>query len=120
MQGTSGTFAFNGTALLLMPTDSRWVSREVLGIAGDGRPVYPLPREYEMTWELMDMASFAQIQGFYDAISYTGTVVVDLPKYATSPYTFFSYTGCTLKEPEVDKFYETHVTNVRLLILKVK
>ena len=120
MQGTSGTFSFGGTPLLLMPEEAGWVSKELIGISGNGRPTYPTVREFEMTWSMMDMDSFAQLQGFYNTIQSSGTWVVDLPKYATAPYQFYSYSGCTLKEPEIGKFFEYYAQNVQLLILMVK
>lgn len=103
-----------------MPTEAGWVNRELIGISGNGRPTYPAVREFEMTWEYMDMDAFAQIQSVYNSIQSTGTVVVDLPKWGTTPYQFYSYSGCTIKEPEVGKFFEQHVNNVSLMILKVR
>ena len=120
MQGTSGTYAFNGTPLLLMPTEAKWTGKDLIGISGNGRPTYPAVREFEMKWGLMDMDSFAQIQGFYNNVQSTGTYVVDLPKYATAPYQFYSYSGCTLQEPQVGIFFEQWVEDVSLLILRVK
>lgn len=120
MQGTSGTYAFNGVVLLQMPAEASWARRDVIGITGNGRPTYPALRQFEMRWEFMDMESYNQIQGFYDAIQSTGTVVVDLPKHAVTPYQFYSYSGCTLKEPEVGKFFEKHVSDVTLTILKAR
>jgi hypothetical protein len=119
-QGTSGTYSFNGANLLLMPTEAGWMERELVGLSGNGRPTYPALRQFQMTWELMDMASFSQIQGFYDAIQSTGSVIVDLPKYGATPYQFYSYSGCTLEEPRVGKFFEQWVQGVSLLILKIK
>lgn len=119
-QGTSGTFAVNGTNFLLNPTEAGWISKELIGISGNARPTYPSTREFEMTWEFMDMASFNQIQSWYESVQSTGTVTVDLPKYATTPYQFYSYSGCTLKEPEVSKFFEQNVTGVSLLILRAR
>lgn len=118
--GITGTYSFNGSTLLLMPTEAGWVTRDEIGISGNARPTYPAVRQFEMRWEFMDMASFAQIQALYDAIQSTGTVVVDLPKYATAPYQFYSYSGCTLKEPSVGNFFEQNVTDVSLLILRAR
>jgi hypothetical protein len=120
MQGPTGTYAFNGTSLLLMPTEAGWVSKELIGISGNGHPTYPGVREFEMNWDYMAMDEFAQIQTLFDGVHSTGSLVVDLPKYGTTPYTFYSYSGCTLKEPEVGNFYETYVTKVRLLILRIR
>ena len=119
-QGISGSFAVNGTNFLLPPTEYGWVTRDLIGVSGNAHPVYPAVRQFEMTWGFMDMASYAQLEGFYTAIQSTGTVVIDLPKFSTTPFQFQSYTGCTLKEPEVSKFFEQHVSGVNLLVIKIK
>jgi hypothetical protein len=117
--GTSGSYAINGTNLLLQPTEAGWVDRPLIGISGNGRATYPGVREFEMTWGLMDMASFNQIQAAYYSIQSTGTLTFDLPKFNTIPYTFYSYAGCTILEPTVGKFFEQWVTDVKLTILQV-
>lgn len=120
MQGTSGTYAFNGVALNAMPTSAKWVDRPSLGISGEGRHQYPAIREFEFTWEYLSMAEYNQIQGLYNSVSSTGTIVVDLPKFATTPYQFYSYSGCTIKEPTVDAFFETYVSKVTMSVLRIR
>lgn len=119
-QGVTGTFAVNGTEFLMQPSEHRWVDRDTLGISGEARPVYPSVRKYSLQWNLMSMEDYAQVVGFYNSIKSSGSVIVDLPKYATSPYTFQSYTGCTLQEPTVGKYFTGWIEDVSLLILKVK
>ena len=119
-QGVTGTFAINGVELLLQPSEHGWVDREPIGISGEDRPIYPSVRQYEMNWELMSMQDFAQLSGFCSSIQSSGSAVVDLPKYGTYPYQFYSYSGCQIKEPTAGKFYVTYVKSVSLLILKVR
>lgn len=119
-QGITGTFAINGVELLAQPTEHKWVDRNSIGISGEARPVYPSVRQYELTWNFLSMEEFAQINTFYNSVASSGTVVADLPKWATYPYQFFSYSGCTLKEPTVGNFFVGYVSDVSLLILKVR
>jgi hypothetical protein len=119
-QGVTGTYAFNGAALLLMPETGRWVERELIGIAGNGIPTYPAVREFEFKWSLMSMEEFAQVQQVYETVRASGSVVADLPKYATNPYQFYSYSGCTAKEPTASEFFETYVSGVTFLVLKAR
>lgn len=120
MQGTSGSFSFNGVELLLPPTEYGWLSRSLIGVSGKAHPVYPAVREFEMKWDFMDSASFNQVQQFYFGIQSTGTMVVDLPYFSVTPFQFYSYTGCTLKEPEVGTFFEEHIGDVTLVIMKAR
>jgi hypothetical protein len=119
-QGVTGSFSFDGTELLQSPETFQWVSKELVGISGNAHPVYPAVRQFEMKWGFMEMDAFAQLQGFYDGIQSTGTVVVDLPKYASSPYSFQSYSGCTLKEPTAGNFFEYWVSDVTLTVLRIQ
>lgn len=119
-QGITGTFAFNGTELLLQPTTHKWVDKEPLGVTGEARTVYPGVREYELHWDLVSMEDFSQLVSFFGGIQTSGSVVADLPKYATSPYQFYSYSGCQLREPTIGEFYISYVKDVSLLIMKVR
>ena len=114
--GTSGTFAINGTDLPILPTTSGWVQRDSLGFTGDGHPDYVGVREYRMEWQLISMTEAAQLQGFFDTLGVTGTASVDLPKYNTAPYQYYTYSGTTLSEPQMDIFFEQHEVSVSLLI----
>ena len=120
MQGTTGTYAFNGVSLTHLPTTAKWVDRSLIGVSGNGRPTYPAVREFEMKWDFLDASEFSQIQYLYNSIQSTGTLVVDLPKQGTAPYQFYSYTGCTLQEPTVGVFFETYVSDITLLILRAR
>ena len=113
------TYAIAGTALILQPETGKWIGRDSVGIDGSGHPIYPAVRKFEMRWGLMSPAEFQQIQNFYNAIGNTGTYVVALPEYGATTYVFKSYSGCTLREPEVEDFFEQYLTNATLLVLNV-
>jgi len=119
-QGVTGTFAINGTELLLPPTTHSWVDRELVGTTGEGRSVYSSLRQYQLEWDLMPMDAFSQLVGFFDGIQNSGSIAVDLPKYATAPFQFYTYSGCQLREPTAGKFFLDHVSDVKLLIVKVR
>lgn len=120
MQGVSGTYAFNGTTLSLQPSSGKWSQRSSLGVDGAGHPIYPAVREFEITWDLISISDLQQINNAYNAVGNTGTVVVDLPKYGDSQYNFFSYSGCTLQEPQYDAYFEKYVQNVKLLVMNIR
>lgn len=119
-QGASGTYALNGTSLLLQPSTGRWVQRDSFGIDGAGHPIYPAVRDFELSWDLISIDDLQQINNAYNAVGNTGTVVVDLPRYGDVQYNFFSYSGCTLQEPTYDVYFERYVQNVKLLVMNVR
>lgn len=119
-QGITGTYAINGTNLLLQPTSGRWLERQILGLDGAGHPVYPAVREFELGWNLMTPADANQLQGFFNSIQNTGTCVVDLPQYSAATYTFFSYTGCIVHEPNWSTYFAEHQSDCTLLITNIR
>lgn len=120
MQGYSGSFAVNGVNFQLQPTKGKWDSREVLGIDGNGHPIYPMFREFEVTWQLASPSDVDQIENAYLAVSNTGTAVFDLPKWGDANYLFYSYSGCTMREPEVGEYFNGYFMDVRLTIMQVR
>lgn len=119
-QGITGSYAINGTEITIQPTSGQWMPREPLGVDGNGHFVYSPFREYEMTWGLLDTSEANQLQNFFNSLGNTGTVIVDLPKYADLAYEFFSYTGCVLQEPSFGTFFVEHYSNVSLLVIKIR
>jgi len=113
------TYKINGTEITTQPTTGKWVKRESIGVDGNGKDVYVGVRAYELKWQLIDPATFNQLQVFYNAVATTGTAVVDLPEYSKSTYAFFSYTGCVLNEPEIDAYFTGHHLNASLLITNI-
>lgn len=113
------TYKINGTAITLQPETGQWVTQEPIGTDGNGRAIYPAPREFEMKWGLMSMSEFAQIKTFFSSVGATGTVSVDLPEYGASSWQFRTYSGCVLSQPEMSAFFEEYINDVRLIVRKV-
>ena len=120
MQGYSGSFAINGTKFILQPTEGSWEDRDNLGMDGNGHPIYPAVREFHIKWELAHPTDVKQLIDAYDAVSNTGTAVFDLPKWGDVDYLFYSYSGCTIQEPQIGPYFNGWITNVRLVIFKVR
>lgn len=118
--GASGSYGINGTDFTLQPTSGRWFPRTPVGFDGNGRAIYAPLREFEIRWDFIDMTSANQIQTFVDSIGATGSVIVDLPKYMATPYQFESYTGCHLNQPELDIYFEEHLSNMMLLVTSIR
>jgi hypothetical protein len=115
-------YKINGTILLTQPTAGQWVARETLGVDGNGHAIYPSLREFEMVWSLIDLDTSNQLQNFYNTVSNTGTVVVDLPLFndlgATG--TYYPYSGCVLREPEFGQYFEYNRQDAKLLIVRIR
>jgi len=118
--GASGTYAINGTDLLLQPTSGRWIPTSPLGITGDGHPIYSSIHEFEINWTLTSQLDLDQIQDFRDMIWLTGTASVDLPSYRGSAYVFQTYSGCSIFEPERGVYYSDHTTDFRIVIGNIR
>jgi hypothetical protein len=114
------TYKINGTTIALQPTTGRWNNRDSIGVDGNGHAVYEGVREFEMEWGFMTASQYNELVGFFSTIGHTGTAVVDLPKFGAPSYSFYSYTGCVLREPELGEFFEEHVSSVRLLVVKIR
>ena len=114
------TYKINGTELTMQPTTGRWLERDSLGIDGNGHTIYSPIRRFEIQWNLMSPAEVYQIQNFFDTVTVTGSFVVDLPEYNAATYTFHSYTGCVLSEPEVSDYFTENIKDVTLLISRIR
>ena len=115
-----GNYKLNNTDLTLQPTTGAWVSRNSIGISGDGHAIYPALREYELRWDLISSTDLVQLQGFFNSMGVSGTVVATLPKYDSATGGFFSYSGCILRDLELGKYFETYFTDVKMLIAKIQ
>jgi hypothetical protein len=113
-------FKINGTTITLQPTSHRWVNRDQMAIDGNQHPAYPGIRSYELKWELISASDWNQLQGFFNTVGVTGSVVATLPKFADSTYNFFDYTGCVLSEPQVNDYFEEHVSDVILVVSRIR
>lgn len=112
-------YKINGTDFQIQPTSGQWLAKDIFGIAGDGRAMYPGVRQFEIRWGLVDPSGTAQIQNFY-LMGTTGTMVADLPKYADMAYGFFSYTGVVVHEPELGEYFNGYYQDVVLLITNIR
>lgn len=112
-------YKINGTNITIQPETGKWVDRDKLGRDGNGRNVYVGPREFELQWGLISMSEWNQLQVFFSSVGATGTAVVTLPKYNSTSYAYYDYSGCVLDEPTVGEFFEEFVSDVRLLITKI-
>jgi len=113
------TYKINGTELIIQPTTGRWFPRAQAGIGGDGHAIYVGVREYELRWQVESASGYNQLMNYFDAINPTGTAVVDLPQFGHSAHTFFSYSGCVLREPEAGVYFSESHTTVILLVTNI-
>lgn len=114
------TVKISGTILQTQPSDVSWTPRPTLGIDGAGHPVYPAIRSAQLSWDIIDAASYGELQGLYAAAGNTGTVPVTLPQYGSTTYQDYDYSGCVLHEPEYDKYFEQTYMGVKLLIANIR
>ena len=113
------TMGLNGTQFTHQPTDHHWVAREPIGIDGNGTAVYPALREYEMKFDFIDTEEWNSMYQAFLAEGVTGTVVVTLPKWNTTPYTMYNYSGCIVREIEYENWFQNYYVGVRLLVVRI-
>ncbi len=114
--GASGSYGINGVDFTLQPTSGRWIPQSSVGITGDGHPIYPAVHEFQIRWNLSEQVDLNQIQTFRDSVILTGTVPVDLPIYRGPAYIFYTYTGCTLYEPDRGEYFSENTTEFILTV----
>lgn len=119
MIGYSGTYAFNGSNLLLIPAEGRWTEPSEYGYDGFGHPIVSSFRSFEMTWPLMSTAELKQLIDSVAQVASTGTCAVDLPQWGAVDYIFTTYSGTTLSPVQVGAYFMGYVQNVSLLVLRV-
>lgn len=120
MIGYSGSFGINGTNLTLQPSEYSWLERDEYGMSGELRPIYSAVREFEMKFALENVSDFNQLLGFYNSVSVSGTVSVDLPDFMASDFLFKSYSGCTLREPTMSNYFNGYPSEVSITILGIR
>ena len=118
--GASGSYAVNGTEFLIQPTSGRWMPKSMMGISGDGHALYPTVREFEVRFNITTPALLNQLQAWFESIIILGTAVVDLPKYGDANYIFYSYTGCVLREPEMNAYFIENHSDVIMTICNIR
>ena len=114
------TYKINGTELTLQPTNGKWLPKVLMGVDGNGHPIYSAMRDFQLTWQLISPADFNQILLFFNAVITTGSAVAELPKFNSSTYTFYAYTGCVLQEPELAEFFNEYLTNATMVITGIR
>lgn len=112
------TFSFNGT-LVAQPTTHGWSPKDMVGVDGNGIAIYPRFRSYEIRWDFLDTEEFDQIYSYFIAQGTTGTIVSSLPKWNTSPYTFYAYSGTVLREPEYKDWFQNYYTDVKITVVRI-
>lgn len=111
--------AFNGTVLSIQPSEHDWVDRQSVGTDGNGVEVYVAPRQYELKYDLIDTDQWNEIYNFFLAQGVTGSIVSTLPKWNTTPYTMYAYSGTILREPTYGGWFQNYYQNVKLLIVRI-
>lgn len=113
-------YKLDGVELVTDPLDGHWVDQEVLGIDGNNRSIYSATRMFELVWTLMSPESFNQLFAQWDALSTTGSIVVDLPEIGVDPFVFRSYTGAIVDQPLMGEYFQEHYQKVTMLIRNVR
>lgn len=123
MSYISGTvlnqLAINGYVFEHQPTDHHWVEREPIGIDGNGVAVYPAVREYELKFDFLDTDEWTNTYNVFLAQNVTGTIVATLPKWNSTPYQWYAYSGCIIREMSYDNWFQNYYSNCRLLIVRI-
>jgi len=114
------TYKINGTDLTLQPTSGRWMPKDILGTDGSGHPIYSSLGEFQMKWELISPADFEQLNAFFVNTVGGSYIVAELPKFDSSSYNFYGYTGCVLHAPEVAEYFSEYVMNAILVITGIR
>lgn len=114
------TFAINGTEITLQPTTGRWMPDSPLGYTGDGHPISPAVKTYELRWSLTSPSEISEFHGYFSGTSAGGVVTVALPEWGAASYIFKNYSGCTLSEPEYGPYFAEHIQEVVLIINKIR
>jgi len=112
------TYKINGITIE-QPTSGKWIIHPVMGLDGYGRPIYSAVAEYELTWNVLNTTGMYQLHSLYLASS-TGSAIVDLPQFMSYAYSFQSYTGCVLYEPQPQQFFAEYYLGVAMTIGNIK
>jgi hypothetical protein len=99
------------------PTEHGWEPRNIIGTSGDGHPFYSSVLSYKMHWDLLSTDELKVL--FSLASGSSGTATCELPQYGDI-YSFVSYSGCIVHEPEVSNYFQGYVTDVNLTISNIR
>ena len=109
----------NGTVFSHQPTDHHWTDREMIGVDGNGVAVYPAVREYELKFDFVDTDEWNSMYQPFISQGVTGTVIATLPKWNTTPYQFYNYSGCVNRELTYENWFQNYYVNVKMLIVRI-
>lgn len=110
---------FNGSVFSQQPSDHHWLERDAIGVDGNGANVYVAPRQYELKWDLVDTDVWNELYAYFTAQGTTGTIVATLPKWNATPYQFYAYSGCVIREMTYENWFQNFYQSVRLLIVRI-
>jgi hypothetical protein len=116
---TASTFKVNGVALLIQPSDTQWLPRKELGVDGFNRKIYEPVYSYQLSFDVLSQAQFYQLLAFWQLMATQTTVTADLPDKTASTYTFKTYTGCTVDEPQVGAYFQNNQLSIKVTIRNI-
>lgn len=116
----ANAYRLNGTLFTLQPTSGKWLPRVMLGTDGNGHPIYSALRDFQLNWNLISPSDYNQLLNFYLAVGTTGSAVANLPQYNSASYTFYSYSGCAVQEPEINEYWSEHIVNATMIISGIR
>lgn len=115
----TGTYAINGQALPLEPTEGSWISQRSLGRSGAGFEVLSPVFSFELKWGLMKKSEFNDLMQIAYAASGTYRAVT-IPDFDSDDYEFYTYSGCIVNKPTVSRYFAENVTGVTLMITHIR
>lgn len=117
---TINTFSVNGVQFSIQPSAHRWVNQEIIGTTGDGHPIYPAFRSYELEFDFQSALEFNEFQNSFNAIGLTGTANVSLPEYGVATYQFRTYSGTVITQPTYSDYYQNYYQEAKITIQKIR
>jgi len=109
----------NGVMFTQQPSDHHFLDREPIGIDGNGTAVYSALREYELKWDLVDTDVWNEMYAYFLAQGVTGTLVATLPRWDTTPYQFYNYSGVIMREMTYENWFQNYYMGVKMLLVKI-
>ena len=108
----------NGVPLLTQPTEIIWQKRDILGYDGTGHVIYAAHRAAQLKWDLMSVEDFGLLRENYESQSATGTVLINLPMWASTTFGFTGYVA-NMHEPEVDAYFMGYLQKVSVMLTRI-
>lgn len=112
-------YAFNGVDLPIQPTSGQYGQRKSLGVDGNNVVIYEPIYSFTMTFDALTMSEFNQLYDFWQTVVNSGSISVDLPQKDADTYVFKTYTSCVVDEPTVGAFFQTYVSEVKILVRNI-